>query len=126
MMMARSDEEIAKAAAESDAWMAAVEPARLSSDAVNDREDLRQVGVALLAIEASEQALVAAVAQAKANGRSWTDIANVLGVSRQAARQRFDAHIKSSRRSDGALRPPTRQVVGEPHSALEIEWRKSS
>lgn len=84
--MARSEEEIAKAIAESDAWMDAVEPARLPAEAVDDRKDLRQIGVALLAIEAAEQSLIAAVAQAKASGRSWTDIANVLGVSRQAAR----------------------------------------
>lgn len=92
--MARSEQEIAKAIAESDAWMDAVEPARLSTDAVNDRKDLRQIGVAMLAIEAAEQSLVAAVAQARARGRSWTDIANVLGVSRQAARQRFDVHTR--------------------------------
>ncbi|MDQ1744941.1 MAG: hypothetical protein QOE23_3280 [Pseudonocardiales bacterium] len=91
--MARSEEEIAKAIAENDAWLDAVDPARLSADAVNDRKDLRQVGVAMLAIEAAERSLIAAVSQAKANGRSWTDIANVLGVSRQAARQRFDARL---------------------------------
>ncbi len=94
--MARSEKEIAEAVAESDAWMDAVEPARLSTDAVNDRKDLRQIGVAMLAIEVAEQSLVAAVAQAKASGRSWTDIANVLGVSRQAARQRFDARLNAS------------------------------
>ncbi|MEO7259868.1 MAG: sigma-70 family RNA polymerase sigma factor [Jatrophihabitantaceae bacterium] len=95
--MARSEQEIAKAIADSDAWMDAVKPARLAADAVNDRRDLRQIGVAMLAIEAAEQSLVAAVAQAKAGGRSWTDIANVLGVSRQAARQRFDARLESAR-----------------------------
>jgi hypothetical protein len=95
--MARSEEEIAKAVAESDAWMDAVDPASLSSGAVDDRKDLRQIGVALLAIEAAEQSLITAVAEAKAAGRSWTDIANVLGVSRQAARQRFDAHLESAR-----------------------------
>lgn len=94
---ARSEEEIAKAVAESDAWTDAIDPAQLPADAVNDRKDLRQIGVAMLAIEAAEQALVAAVAQAKASGRSWTDIANVLGVSRQAARQRFDARLESAR-----------------------------
>ncbi|MDQ1739424.1 MAG: hypothetical protein QOE53_1076, partial [Pseudonocardiales bacterium] len=47
--MARSEEEIAKAVAESDAWLDAVEPASLSTDVVNDRKDLRQIGVAMLA-----------------------------------------------------------------------------
>ncbi|HEX8767012.1 MAG TPA: hypothetical protein VF714_01505 [Jatrophihabitans sp.] len=100
---ARSEPEIAKAIAESNAWTDAVEPARLSTDAVNDRKDLRQIGVAMQAVEAAEQSLVTAVAQARANGRSWTDIASVLGVSRQAARQRFDAQIRSADQTYGAL-----------------------
>jgi hypothetical protein len=103
MTMARSEDEITQAVAQSEAWMDAVEPAQFPADAVDDRKDLRQIGVALLAIEAAEQSLVAAVAQAKANGRSWTDIANVLGVSRQAARQRFDAQLEAARQAYGAL-----------------------
>lgn len=95
--MARSEQEVAAAIAESDAWLDAVDPARLPADAVEDRKDLRQIGVALLAVEAAEQSLIAAVSQAKAGGRSWTDIANVLGVSRQAARQRFDARVHTVR-----------------------------
>jgi hypothetical protein len=94
--MARSEQEVAKAIADSDAWTDAVDPARLPADAVEDRKELRQIGVAMLAIEAAEQSLVAAVSQAKARGRSWTDIANVLGVSRQAARQRFDARVHTA------------------------------
>jgi hypothetical protein len=112
MTMARSEQKIAKAIAESDAWMDAVEPARLSTDAVDDRKDLRQIGVAMLAIEAAEQSLVAAVAQAKAGGRSWTDIANVLGVSRQAARQRFDPLMESARRLHGPL-----QIASQSHES---------
>ncbi|HEX8079610.1 MAG TPA: hypothetical protein VF557_05335 [Jatrophihabitans sp.] len=123
--MARSKEEIAKAAAESDAWMDAVEPARLSADAINDRNDLRQIGVALLAIEAAQQSLVDAVAQAKANGRSWTDIANVLGVSRQAARQRFDAHLESARQPDGEILT-IHDLPSQPVTAFDLERRKSS
>jgi predicted ArsR family transcriptional regulator len=49
--------------------------------------------MALTAIEAAEQSLLSAVADARANKRSWTEIANVLGVSRQAARQRFDERV---------------------------------
>ena len=73
--------------------MDAVNPDDVPADAVDDRKDLRQIGAALIAIEAAEQALVSAVANARANNRSWTDIANVLGVSRQAARQRFDDRV---------------------------------
>jgi hypothetical protein len=40
-----------------------------------------------------DQALVQAVAAAKAQGYSWTDIGNTLGTTRQAAQQRFGARI---------------------------------
>ena len=91
--MSRSEDELAEALAQSEAWLDAVNPDEVPGEAIDDRKDLRQVGVALIAIEAAEQALVSAVAHARANKRSWTDIANVLGVSRQAARQRFDHRV---------------------------------
>jgi hypothetical protein len=93
MTMPRSEDELAEALAQSEAWMAAVNPDEVPADAIDDRKDLRQIGVALISIEAAEQALVSAVANARANKRSWTDIANILGVSRQAARQRFDHRV---------------------------------
>lgn len=67
-------------------WLSSLEDG--SGDA-RDAADLREIGAALIVIEAAESALTAAVEKARANGRSWTEIANVLGVSRQAARQRF-------------------------------------
>jgi hypothetical protein len=96
MTMPRSEDELAQALAQSEAWMDAVNPDEVPADAVDDRKDLRQIGAALIAIEAAEQALVSAVANARANKRSWTDIANILGVSRQAARQRFDDRVAES------------------------------
>lgn len=69
-----------------DAWLASLEH---GSAEAQDASDLREIGAALIGIEAAEASLTAAVEKARANGRSWTDIANVLGVSRQAARQRF-------------------------------------
>lgn len=94
--MPRSEDELAEALAQSEAWMDAVNPDEVPEDAVNDRKDLRQIGMALISMEVAEQALVSAVANARANKRSWTDIANVLGVSRQAARQRFDDRVTAS------------------------------
>jgi len=93
MTLPRSEDELAEALAQSEAWMDAVNPDEVPADAVDDRKDLRQIGAALIAIKAAEQALVSAVASARANKRSWTDIANILGVSRQAARQRFDHRV---------------------------------
>jgi len=40
-------------------------------------------------VAASDLGLADRVAQARANGRTWTQIGAVLGVSRQAARERF-------------------------------------
>lgn len=91
--MPRSEKEVAEALAQSEAWLDAVNPDEVPAGAIDDRKDLRQIGMALLSIEAAEQALVSAVAAARANNRSWTEIANVLGVSRQAARQRFDDRV---------------------------------
>lgn len=54
-----------------------------------DPVDLRRIGAASLAIEEAEAELRAAVQGARANGRSWGFIGLVLGVSKQAAQQRF-------------------------------------
>jgi len=61
----------------------------LSQLPVNDPVDLRRIGAAKIAIEHAEAELQEAVAAARANGRSWGYIGLVLGVSKQAAQQRF-------------------------------------
>ena len=64
---------------------------RLDPDtAVAERtDDLRRIASASDAIRADEARLREAVEVARAQGRSWNQIATALGVSRQAARQRF-------------------------------------
>lgn len=52
-------------------------------------DDLRQVAAASDAVRADEVRLRDAVRSARERGRSWNQIAVALGVSRQAARQRF-------------------------------------
>lgn len=54
--------------------------------AVSDVEDL--VELVELRVEV-DRALEAAVAGLRASGSSWTEIGRALGVSKQAARQRF-------------------------------------
>jgi len=56
---------------------------------VDDTEDLRDVARASDAERAVKARLREAVEIARAHGRSWNQIAVALGVSRQAARQRF-------------------------------------
>lgn len=61
----------------------------LESAEVDDTEDLRAVARASDAERAVKARLREAVEIARAHGRSWNQIAVALGVSRQAARQRF-------------------------------------
>lgn len=56
---------------------------------VDHTDDLREVAAASEAVRTDEARLREAVAVARAHGRSWNQIAVALGVSRQAARQRF-------------------------------------
>jgi len=52
-------------------------------------DDLREIATAAEAVRADDARLQEAVSLARARGRSWNQIALALGVSRQAARQRF-------------------------------------
>ncbi len=56
---------------------------------VEDTEDLRAITRAAEAVRADDAKLREAVLLARAHGRSWNHIALSLGVSRQAARQRY-------------------------------------
>jgi hypothetical protein len=78
----QEEAEAARAEARLDALDPEVTPAE-------DPVDLRRIGLAVRGIDAAKAELDAAVAAARAAGRSWTEIGTVLGVSRQAARERF-------------------------------------
>lgn len=52
-------------------------------------DDLGRVAAVAEALTAGEARLRATVETARANGRSWNQIGLALGVTRQAARQRF-------------------------------------
>ena len=56
---------------------------------VRDGRYLRHVREAADAADTAAENLRQAVAEARANGESWGTIGMVLGVSRQAAQQRF-------------------------------------
>lgn len=56
---------------------------------VDRTDDLRQVAAISETLRAEEAQLRETVNVARVNGRSWNQIAVALGVSRQAARQRF-------------------------------------
>jgi hypothetical protein len=84
----RTREQLQKALADAEAWLDQLDPATISSPD-SDGSDLRAIGDALRAVAASDLCLTDQVAAARANGRTWTQIAAVLGVSKQAARERF-------------------------------------
>ncbi len=88
MDMPRTREQLRKAVADTDAWLDSLDPRALASPD-SDGTDLRAIGDALRAVAAGDLALAEEVARARANGRTWTQIAAVLGVTKQAARERF-------------------------------------
>ncbi|WP_129666368.1 sigma-70 family RNA polymerase sigma factor [Phytoactinopolyspora endophytica] len=61
-----------------------------------DISELREVAEAADAVRADEARLVEAVTVARARGHSWNRIAGSLGVSRQAARQRYSKLLDAS------------------------------
>ncbi len=86
--MPRTREQLKKALADTESWLDNLDPNGLAS-AESDGADLRAIGEALRTVAASDLSLAEQVAKARANGRTWTQIGAVLGVSKQAARERF-------------------------------------
>lgn len=92
MQMRHTDEEIERAAARFEQLADELDPA---SARVVTTDDLRDVAEAAKAVRDDEARLREAVELARAHGRSWNHIAVALGVSRQAARQRFAEKVRS-------------------------------
>jgi hypothetical protein len=84
--MRHSDKEIEQAAERFERLAEQLDP---ETATVEQIEDLRAVAAAAEAARADEARLREVVRVARAHGRSWNQIAVALGVSRQAARQRF-------------------------------------
>lgn len=84
--MPRTREQMHRAEAAAEAWLDSLDP---SEHPAEDTTDLRAIAAAVGEIAAGERRLRAAVAHARANGRSWGRIGMALGVTRQAARERF-------------------------------------
>ena len=84
--MRHSDKDIEQAAERFERLADQLDPA---TAVVERTEDLRAIAAAAEAARADEDRLREAVHRARTHGRSWNQIAVALGVSRQAARQRF-------------------------------------
>lgn len=84
--MPRTREELERAAACAEVWLGSLDPETTPAE---NPADLRRIGLALRALAHEQREVDEAVAAARANGRSWGEIGLVLGVSRQAARERY-------------------------------------
>ncbi|MDQ4039884.1 MAG: sigma-70 family RNA polymerase sigma factor [Actinomycetota bacterium] len=86
--MPRTREQLQQALTDAETWLDSLDPKALGLPD-SDGADLLAIGEALRVVAASDLSLAERVAQARANGRTWTQIAAVLGVTKQAARERF-------------------------------------
>ena len=84
--MPHTDDQIEQAATRFEQLADALDPATAQ---VDHTHDLRYIASVSEAVRADEARLREAIEVARAHGRSWNQIAVALGVSRQAARQRF-------------------------------------
>lgn len=84
--MRHTDDEIELAARRFDQLADELDPATAE---VDQTDDLRAIAAVSEAVREDEARLREAVEVARANDWSWNQIAVALGVSRQAARQRF-------------------------------------
>jgi hypothetical protein len=96
MHMPRTREQLEKALADTEAWLDSLDLHALGSPD-SDGSDLRAIGAAMRVVAASDLSLAERVAAARVNGRTWTQIAAVLGVSKQAARERFGEPARDGR-----------------------------
>lgn len=86
IMACHTDREIQRAAERFEQLVDDLDPDDVEA---HSTDDLHQVAAASDAVRADEMRLREAVQSARAHGRSWNEISVALGVSRQAARQRF-------------------------------------
>lgn len=93
--MPRSREQLEKAAADAEAWLDQLDPDD-PNVTVDDPKDLREIAHALGAVDSAEKAVAAAVVTARGNGRSWNEIARIVGMSRQATQKRYDQPARTS------------------------------
>jgi len=90
--MRHTDEEVERAAQRFEGLAEELDP---ETAKVVVTEDLRAIADAAQTIREDEARLLEAVEVARAHGRSWNQVAVALGVSRQAARQRFADKVRT-------------------------------
>lgn len=88
--MPHTDDDIAHAARRFEQLADDLDPETTAAEPI---DDLGQIAAVSEAVRADEARLQHTVSIARAHDRSWNEIAIALGVSRQAARQRFSSKV---------------------------------
>lgn len=86
--MPRTREQLQQAADAAERWLDSLEPTAIASSEA-DATHLRRIGAAVRAASTSQAELADAVAAARDHGHTWTQVATMLGTSRQAAQERY-------------------------------------
>jgi hypothetical protein len=86
--MPRTRAQLQQAADDAQRWLDSLDPAAIASPDA-DASHLRRLGAAVRAASTSQVELADAVAAARNHGHTWTQIATMLGTSRQAAQERY-------------------------------------
>lgn len=91
--MPRTREQLQQAADDAERWLDSLDPAAVASPDA-DANHLRRIGAAVRSAALSQAELAEAVAAAREHGHTWTQIATMLGTSRQAAQERYGEPAK--------------------------------
>lgn len=86
--MPRTRAQLEDAAAKAEAWLDDLDPAVLDTPGA-DASTLRDVAAATAKVGAGTREQAHAVEAARRAGKTWSEIAQMLGTTRQAARARF-------------------------------------
>lgn len=86
--MPRTREQLQQAADDAERWLDSLGPSAIASPDA-DASRLRRIGAAVRAAANSQVELADAVADAREHGHTWTQIAAMVGTSRQAAQERY-------------------------------------
>lgn len=95
--MPRTREQLQQAAAAAEQWLDSLDPEAIASPD-SDASRLRRIGEAVRAVARDQAELADAVAAARAHGHTWTQVATMLGTSRQAAQERYGQLARRSGR----------------------------
>ena len=86
--MPRTRDQLQEAADAAERWLDSLDPSAIASPDA-DASRLRRIGDAVRAVASGQVELAEAVSEARVNGHTWTQIATMLGTSRQAAQERY-------------------------------------